>query len=135
MKGVKLQSRACVFLLAFFWFFFLMIRRPPRSTLFPYTTLFRNVIVDGTRFILLPVGDRNLTVVNLQLIEREFARLLRLPLILDQAGEIPYPLLISDEFHDGLFQLQALDLDIVTQQWQQRRPYVKCFSLRERPAG
>src|SRR3989442_12735414 len=25
-------------------FFFLMIRRPPRSTLFPYTTLFRSVI-------------------------------------------------------------------------------------------
>src|ERR1035438_10903630 len=28
-------------------FFFLMIRRPPRSTLFPYTTLFRSII--GTR--------------------------------------------------------------------------------------
>src|SRR3712207_9203538 len=28
-------------------FFFLMIRRPPRSTLFPYTTLFRSV--DGRR--------------------------------------------------------------------------------------
>src|SRR5258708_31677963 len=27
------------------FFFFLMIRRPPRSTLFPYTTLFRSVIV------------------------------------------------------------------------------------------
>src|SRR2546430_5777714 len=27
-------------------FFFLMIRRPPRSTLFPYTTLFRSPIVD-----------------------------------------------------------------------------------------
>src|SRR5258707_7525306 len=26
--------------------FFLMIRRPPRSTLFPYTTLFRSVLVD-----------------------------------------------------------------------------------------
>src|SRR2546430_5954431 len=26
------------------FFFFLMIRRPPRSTLFPYTTLFRSVI-------------------------------------------------------------------------------------------
>src|SRR2546426_8868781 len=26
-------------------FFFLMIRRPPRSTLFPYTTLFRSVNV------------------------------------------------------------------------------------------
>src|SRR2546422_11039594 len=30
-------------LLCFFLFFFLMIRRPPRSTLFPYTTLFRSV--------------------------------------------------------------------------------------------
>src|SRR3712207_7813498 len=29
----------CVLL---FHFFFLMIRRPPRSTLFPYTTLFRS---------------------------------------------------------------------------------------------
>src|SRR5256886_3648309 len=27
---------------AYFSFFFLMIRRPPRSTLFPYTTLFRS---------------------------------------------------------------------------------------------
>src|SRR3712207_6902246 len=27
---------------AFVFFFFLMIRRPPRSTLFPYTTLFRS---------------------------------------------------------------------------------------------
>src|SRR6266481_9017019 len=28
--------------LSFVFFFFLMIRRPPRSTLFPYTTLFRS---------------------------------------------------------------------------------------------
>src|SRR5260221_14364303 len=28
--------------------FFLMIRRPPRSTLFPYTTLFRSRIEDHT---------------------------------------------------------------------------------------
>src|SRR3712207_8035219 len=33
-------------------FFFLMIRRPPRSTLFPYTTLFRS---DGIR---VAGGDR-----------------------------------------------------------------------------
>src|SRR2546426_8687747 len=26
-----------------YFFFFLMIRRPPRSTLFPYTTLFRSL--------------------------------------------------------------------------------------------
>src|SRR5260221_13818716 len=29
----------------FSFFFFLMIRRPPRSTLFPYTTLFRSLRV------------------------------------------------------------------------------------------
>src|SRR2546429_2635178 len=29
--------------LLYLFFFFLMIRRPPRSTLFPYTTLFRSV--------------------------------------------------------------------------------------------
>src|SRR5258706_11797524 len=28
----------------FLFFFFLMIRRPPRSTLFPYTTLFRSIV-------------------------------------------------------------------------------------------
>src|SRR2546430_8494590 len=34
---MALPSRSSVF-------FFLMIRRPPRSTLFPYTTLFRSVL-------------------------------------------------------------------------------------------
>src|SRR2546427_10644367 len=33
-------SHSCLY----FCFFFLMIRRPPRSTLFPYTTLFRSVL-------------------------------------------------------------------------------------------
>src|SRR3712207_7928041 len=40
---------SCIHLL---FFFFLMIRRPPRSTLFPYTTLFRSELgaahLDGT---------------------------------------------------------------------------------------
>src|SRR5258707_8476365 len=31
----------------FLIFFFLMIRRPPRSTLFPYTTLFRSLNARG----------------------------------------------------------------------------------------
>src|SRR3712207_8602227 len=35
---MSLASLAC---------FFLMIRRPPRSTLFPYTTLFRSRYVEG----------------------------------------------------------------------------------------
>src|SRR2546422_8486714 len=33
-----MESSPCIS----FLFFFLMIRRPPRSTLFPYTTLFRS---------------------------------------------------------------------------------------------
>src|SRR6266542_700611 len=32
-----------MFSFLFSFFFFLMIRRPPRSTLFPYTTLFRSI--------------------------------------------------------------------------------------------
>src|SRR5438067_9495381 len=32
------------------FFFFLMTRRPPRSTLFPYTTLFRSVLASPERF-------------------------------------------------------------------------------------
>src|SRR2546429_5362712 len=33
-------------------FFFLMIRRPPRSTLFPYTTLFRSTqVAAGVEFV------------------------------------------------------------------------------------
>src|SRR2546426_6467612 len=47
------------------FFFFLMIRRPPRSTLFPYTTLFRSLgAVDGVgrgaqdRDARLPQGHR-----------------------------------------------------------------------------
>src|SRR3712207_6917460 len=37
-------------------FFFLMIRRPPRSTLFPYTTLFRSWLRGGRRRV--RGGDR-----------------------------------------------------------------------------
>src|SRR5258708_9306731 len=53
----------------FLSFFFLMIRRPPRSTLFPYTTLFRSPAIwerrpkrvretaDGTDRSCLPPGE------------------------------------------------------------------------------
>src|SRR3712207_8296016 len=36
--------------------FFLMIRRPPRSTLFPYTTLFRSTDLDSALLLLPSVG-------------------------------------------------------------------------------
>ena len=42
--AVSIVFVLCVHLLVFF---FLMIRRPPRSTLFPYTTLFRSAMVVG----------------------------------------------------------------------------------------
>src|SRR2546425_1907788 len=38
------------------FFFFLMIRRPPRSTLFPYTTLFRSPARHRTHRRRLPVA-------------------------------------------------------------------------------
>src|SRR3989442_3283086 len=41
-------------------FFFLMIRRPPRSTLFPYTTLFRSRRLQGARRVPLPDGQLGL---------------------------------------------------------------------------
>src|SRR5256885_15282358 len=39
------------------FFFFLMIRRPPRSTLFPYTTLFRSLEAPGRLGADIVVGE------------------------------------------------------------------------------
>src|SRR5215212_11498981 len=39
------------------FFFFLMIRRPPRSTLFPYTTLFRSERLEAARQVDPQVGE------------------------------------------------------------------------------
>src|SRR3712207_9284241 len=54
-------------------FFFLMIRRPPRSTLFPYTTLFRS------RMMRCFVAARSLSLVRVRAIAA-FGRLLATPL-------------------------------------------------------
>src|SRR2546430_13585890 len=45
--------------LVFTMFFFLMIRRPPRSTLFPYTTLFRSGVPARAVEMLVPGIERN----------------------------------------------------------------------------
>src|SRR3989337_3501434 len=45
LRSVGACVHCCVCVLLFFCFFFVMIRRPPRSTLFPYTTLFRSTAV------------------------------------------------------------------------------------------
>src|SRR2546430_14197792 len=41
---------------SFLFFFFLMIRRPPRSTLFPYTTLFRSHFAKTVSIMIYPFG-------------------------------------------------------------------------------
>src|SRR5439155_23771137 len=41
---VTLINRRFSYSWCYFIFFFLILRRPPRSTLFPYTTLFRSLV-------------------------------------------------------------------------------------------
>src|SRR2546429_2512419 len=48
----------CICSIASALFFFLMIRRPPRSTLFPYTTLFRSSWPPRSRSGARPCGSR-----------------------------------------------------------------------------
>src|SRR2546430_9263060 len=43
------------------FFFFLMIRRPPRSTLFPYTTLFRSEFISAASLSCCRGSDLHLT--------------------------------------------------------------------------
>src|SRR5690349_23141538 len=43
------------------FFFFLMIRRPPRSTLFPYTTLFRSLAQGADLLLVAGAGLHQLT--------------------------------------------------------------------------
>src|SRR5262249_58093389 len=56
-------SPLCLSLSSYFAFFFLMIRRPPRSTLFPYTTLFRSTtpVIAGDSFEMDAVGALRLS--------------------------------------------------------------------------
>src|SRR6266511_4569323 len=51
--------RYYIYLILYLFFFFLMIRRPPRSTLFPYTTLFRSILVHADRPVHAVVDDEH----------------------------------------------------------------------------
>src|SRR3712207_7109060 len=64
-------------------YFFLMIRRPPRSTLFPYTTLFRSYYLTQVMEVCMQVSTRvatarRCTPTSLRLRTETFARLGRL---------------------------------------------------------
>src|SRR2546429_3591957 len=61
-------------------FFFLMIRRPPRSTLFPYTTLFRSILqrpggLFGWRVLVRPVDLVQVDVVRTERSEEHTSEL------------------------------------------------------------
>src|SRR5256885_11010411 len=51
-----------------------MIRRPPRSTLFPYTTLFRSLVDDLVLAVGLDLEDRELPVQRVVRLRREAER-------------------------------------------------------------
>src|SRR6267378_5780881 len=70
-----LLAHCCIYI-----FFFLMIRRPPRSTLFPYTTLFRSCTAPpfrrskmGRKNWPAPLGDRKSTRLNSSHVEISYA--------------------------------------------------------------
>src|SRR2546430_11160544 len=82
-----------------FFFFFLMIRRPPRSTLFPYTTLFRSVFH--------PRRSVFLEVVNLQLRHRGIARVHVFALVDQRLRELLAPGLLQLRSEEHTSELQS----------------------------
>src|SRR3712207_8199028 len=63
-----------------------MIRRPPRSTLFPYTTLFRSGSPPPERSGIRSGGSRDLDPVGPGVLEAD-----RSPVVLDCDAEVPHP--------------------------------------------
>src|SRR5437899_12974489 len=57
--------------LPFFLFFFLIIRPPPRSTLFPYTTLFRSKPTRGTSVYVCVRGDNDTGATRVSVLGRQ----------------------------------------------------------------
>src|SRR5699024_12727465 len=69
---VSLSSSSPLCWFSLFLFFFLMIRRPPRSTLFPYTTLFRSFYWISCR-VQVKTGERFATCFSAEFKERSHA--------------------------------------------------------------
>src|SRR3712207_9291676 len=67
-----------------FVFFFLRIRRPPRSTLFPYTTLFRS----ENRYLPIWIGQPEARSILMKLQNQEFSRPLTHDLAVNLVSEL-----------------------------------------------
>src|SRR3712207_7467479 len=79
-------------------FFFLMIRRPPRSTLFPYTTLFRSAEEPGERAQLIVRGAAGEEAVVLLAAERPEA---------DPDARLEVPELVAGRSEEHTSELQS----------------------------
>src|SRR2546430_12449203 len=86
-------------------FFFLMIRRPPRSTLFPYTTLFRSVAGDIGRAIS-PLGRGQIAhrtvVANGRVAAEQARRPVRIPVVVERTPDA-----VRSEEHTSELQSQS----------------------------
>src|SRR2546422_10918856 len=76
IEGVAVIIKCRVFPHSYSIFFFLMIRRPPRSTLFPYTTLFRSLAPErAVRLALVGGADSHAAIERLFKGDRKSTRL------------------------------------------------------------
>src|SRR5256886_10438267 len=104
----------CFFLISFF--FFLMIRRPPRSTLFPYTTLFRSHLSEEDlgflkRFLLAGGTLKDLAAqygISYPTVRLRLDRLIEKVKLVDAAPEAgPFELRLRAAYADGLLNAET----------------------------
>src|SRR2546429_637094 len=93
--ALRLRARGCSFI-----FFFLMIRRPPISTLFPYTTLFRSLAQDNQHVELLVVKLCSAAHAGLGDLAQPFLTMARMVDTLAGAGNAPAAIDRLDPVHD-----------------------------------
>src|SRR3989442_9773012 len=102
----------------FLYFFFLMIRRPPRSTLFPYTTLFRS--------------DRAAEIRVIENVEEIASRLKRNPLCeMELAAQRDIPLCGASSISQSGFLFRRERSEEHTSELQSR-PHLVCRLLLEK---
>src|SRR2546425_9702057 len=104
-----------------YFFFFLMIRRPPRSTLFPYTTLFRSQLVEAVHVLAV---DRHDDVADQE--PRPGRRRVGLDRQQEQASFAFQPLLRSEEHTSELQSLAYLVCRLLLEKKKQKKSNVKC---------
>src|SRR5947207_5447908 len=99
----------------YFSFFFLMIRRPPRSTLFPYTTLFRSARAKRVGDLSLHLAVRVQRLVDLlRLLDRKSTRLNSSHTVISYAV---FCLKKKNKAHNMLTSIHILIADVVAIFW------------------